>query len=272
MLAAIISLSSSCANVFDSLADKTTDDAILESARLHLASGDWTNAISDFAKLSSTALADPDVVTDYASAYAGRCGLDFLTLATVIQNYQNAPATQPNFLQLIMRMISASTAAQYNDCISAETKLKTIATAGVVSTQKGRYLMAFSSLAKIGAILNFRADADKDGNVDASWDPCDASNGDTYLPQAEVAEIMTGLVLFYQNLKNESYASAIVSPIGTICTSINGQPYDFCAQTTTAGSTQPRRQLIRGIVRETDLGIGLKIKAGGDPVTDMCGS
>jgi hypothetical protein len=266
---ALVLASTSCSNVLDgvSSSEQSTDAAILYSARMHLGSGDYDGAIAEFVKLSAATLAETDVTIDYASAYSGKCGLDFLDLADDINNIGSE-----HLMTMLMKAISASSAAKYGYCKQAETLLKTIANAsGVVSTEKGQFLMAFNSLAKIGAILNFEADADKDGNVDAGWDPCDPTDGDTYLPVSEVNEIGTGIVLFYQNLKNASYAASLTSAIGTLCTAINGQPYDFCAVIDPTAIDANERSLIRGIVVETDDGVGLSISPG-DTVANVCGS
>lgn len=249
---------SSCDNLYEEMASKDSEEAILYAARMALSSGDWDEAISQFARLSTSTLAETDVVVDRASAYAGRCGLDFLNLADLIDNIGTTP-----LLKLLMDNFPTTVSTNLADCKLAEDLLKTVAdTNGVVSTERGRFLMAFSSLAKIGVILNYRADADDDQNVDAGWDPCDG-NGATDLPQNDVSEIGTAIVLFYKNLQGFSYGADLTQQIDDICTAIDGTPYDFCDEIDISGITDTHRQLIRGIIRDTDDGIGLSISPGG---------
>lgn len=249
---------SSCDNFYEEMASKDFDSATLYAARLALSQGDWDTALTEFSKLSAATLAETDVVVDRASAYSGRCGLDFLGLSDAIENIGTT-----SLFSLLMDNFHASDATNFNDCKLAEDLLKTVAdTDGVVSTERGQFLMAFNSLAKIGAILNYRADSDDDGSIDAAWDPCDA-NGATDLPQDDVSEIGTGIVLFYKNLQGFSFGADITSQIDTICTAIDGTPADFCDVTDISGIDSNHRLLIRGMVRETDDGIGLAISGGG---------
>ena len=257
-------LSSSCENIYEEAASKDSDEAILYSARLSLATGDWDAAITEFSSLSATALARPEVIVDYASAYSGRCGLDFLELADLIENIGTTP-----LMELLMTNFPATDATNFDDCKAAEDLLKQTADVnGVASSEDGRFLMAFNSLAKIGAILNFRADSDDNSTVDAGWDPCDG-NGATDLPQNDVSEIGTAIVLFYKNLEGFSFGSDLTSAIVTICDAIDGSPADFCDETDISTIDANHRQVIRGMIRETDDGIGLEIAAG-DSAANAC--
>lgn len=248
----------SCDNAFEEMSSKNSEEAILYSARMALATGDWTKAISEFARLSTTTLARPEVVVDRASAYSGRCGLDFLSLVEEIDDLGSVP-----ILEMAMTNFTATDASNFADCKLAEDLLKTIADEeGVVSIERGQFLMAFNSIAKIGAILNYRADSDDDGSVDAGWDPCDG-NGAADLPANEVSEIGTGIILFYKNMQSFSLGSSVTSQVDAICTAIDGTPLDFCDAVNVADIDDTHRQVIRGIIRETDDGLGLGISPGG---------
>ncbi|MES2767983.1 MAG: hypothetical protein V4596_02465 [Bdellovibrionota bacterium] len=260
-------LSTSCKNAFEEMSSKDSEAAILYSARQHLSAGRWTEALSEFEKLPAATLAETEVVVDRASAYSGRCGLDFLGLSDLIENIGTTP-----LMELLMTNFPATSAANYADCKLAEDLLKTVAdTSGVVSTEDGRFLMAFNALAKIGVILNFRADADENDAVDAGWDPCDG-NGATDLPAAEVSEVGTGIVLFYKNLQGFSFGSDITSEIEAICTDpmVDGSPVDFCDEEDATAYTNAYRQLIRGFIRDDTDGIGLAIDAGQGVAVSAC--
>lgn len=247
----------SCENLYEEMAAHDSDEAILYSARRYLAQGLWTEAISEFARLSTSSLAEPEVIVDRASAYSGRCGLDFLALADSIDNIGTTP-----FMEFLMTNFVVTSSTNWADCKLAEDLLKTAADSeGIVSTERGQFLMAFNSLAKIGSILNFRADANDNDVVDAGWDPCDG-NGTTDLPNAEVSEITTGIVLFYKNLQGFSFGASLTQSIADMCTAVDGSGADFCDEIDTSGVDGNHRQLIRGVIRETDDGIGLQINPG----------
>lgn len=252
-------LSSSCENAFEEMASKDSEAAILHAARMHLAEGAWGEALDEFAKLSAATLAETEVVVDRASAYSGRCGLDFLNLADMIENIGSN-----SLMQLLMENFPASSAANFTDCKLAEDLLKTVAdTNGVVETEKGQFLMAFNALTKIGVILSHRGDSDDDGIVNAGWDPCDDITGPTDLPNADLNEIATGIVLFYKNLENFSFGSGLTSEIDNLCTAIDGTPADFCDEENVTDITATHRIMIRSVVVESDDGIGLSILPGG---------
>jgi hypothetical protein len=254
-------LSTSCKNAFEEMASKDSEAAILHAARMHLAAGEWTEALSEFARLSDETLATTEVVVDRASAYSGRCGLDFLELADMIDNIGST-----SLMTLLITNFPASSAVNFADCKLAEDLLKTVAdTNGVAETEDGRFLMAFNSLAKIGVILSHRGDSNDDGTVNAGWDPCDDTTGTTNLPNADLNEIATGIVLFYKNLQGFSFGSGLTTSINTLCNdpAINGTAADFCDEENVSGITAAHRALIRSIVVDTDDGIGLRILAGG---------
>ncbi len=257
-------MSTSCKNAFEEMSSQDSEAAILYSARQHLSAGRWTEALSEFEKLPAATLAETEVVVDRASAYSGRCGLDFLELSDLIENIGTA-----RLMDLLMDNFIATSAANFADCKLAEDLLKTIDDVqGVVSTERGRFLMAFNSLTKIGVFLNHRADADDNGIVDAGWDPCDG-NGATDLPQNNVSEVATAIVLFYKNLQGFSFGSDLTGDIVALCTAIDGTASDFCDVIDIAGIDNNHRQLIRGMIRETADGIGLGIVAGG-AVANAC--
>src|SRR5690606_36329312 len=143
---------------------------------------------------------------------SGRCGLDFLELSETIDEIGTTP-----IFELLIDSFTADDASNLADCKLSEDLLKTIAdTDGVVSTERGQFLMAFNSFAKIGVVLSHRGDTNNDGAPDAGWDPCDA-NGATDLPATDVSEIGTAVVLFYKNMQGNSFGESITQSIDDVC-------------------------------------------------------
>lgn len=199
VLLVVVGLNLACSNLFLEMSDKTTDKAKFYAAKLKLDQSDWTGAIADILSMTADYQARREVKVVLASAYAGRCGLDFLDLA---EKLQNAGAT--SFMSVLFNAFRLKTATNLADCRSAETVLKTIG-ATAARTSEENLLMAFVSLAKIGVILAIRADGDVDGVVDTNFSPCDSNgaNGLADLPDdasatnyADTTEIATGFGLF----------------------------------------------------------------------------
>lgn len=253
----ILVFTGSCKNIYEELSDNETVEATLYQARLFLSDGQWTAAIEEFEKLPLATLSVESVAVEYASAYSGRCGLDFFTLA---QALQDLGTTRP--LMMLLDLIQTTSVANYDDCKSAEDILKVVASpAGVLDSERGKYLMVFNSMAKISVILNRYADTDKNAAVDAGWDPCDG-NGATDLPVADVNEVGTGLTLLLANANGISIIPSSFTDLQAAC-GLLPAPVNFCSIVTASGFTDLHRQGIRGVIRESADGIGLGVVGGG---------
>ncbi len=249
----------SCANIYNDMVDKTTESAKLYQAEMYLSSGQWTAAITQFNLLNATTLATTSVKVDYASAYAGRCGLNFLNMANTLQN-QGAQ----NLLEALLPAVVTSSIASVQDCVTAETILMTMANANcVVSDPNGALLIAFSSLAKISSILNFYADANKNGTVDAGWDACGGA-GLANLPNADLDKIVTAFYIFINNAAGLSVGGGVGVAMLATCEAALG--VGNCNKCTAAAVTNNDRWLMRGMIVETTDGIGLKVRGGSSVV------
>ncbi len=84
-------------SVFESMADDSTDEAKLEKAKIALDEGEFTDAVELLADLCGTDLTapgcEPQVVSLYASAFAGRSGLDIFDLIQEAADRTVAPGS-----------------------------------------------------------------------------------------------------------------------------------------------------------------------------------
>ena len=71
-------------NVLEQFADKGTDDAIYYSAQQEMNARNYSAAITTLGTLSAAYLSQRTIQFTLASAYAGRCGLDFIPLANAL--------------------------------------------------------------------------------------------------------------------------------------------------------------------------------------------
>src|SRR5258708_35606771 len=84
LIICIFLLSVSCRN-FLSPSSKTSDDSLLVDAQIAMNKKDYTSALGKFKLMSAAYLLQRDVIALNASAYAGRCGLDFIGLVNKVQ-------------------------------------------------------------------------------------------------------------------------------------------------------------------------------------------
>lgn len=222
----------------------------------------WTEAIDKLNELSPDFLAKRENQFTLASAYAGRCGLDFVNLANnFLEN------TSSRAFQIIFGVFPSSTTAEINDCKQAETIIRAVTDNPAQRTDNENILMAFVGFAKIGAVLNTYADLDQDKDVDIAPDPdpfdaCDAND----LANADAAEVSTGIALAKESLEavTAPIAQDQLAAIQTVCTSLAAIPPagtydDICTEKDPANITGSAVLLsaIRKLIAEnTTIGLG----------------
>lgn len=250
LVLAALSLSG-CPNAFQEAAQRTTDPAVYFAAQRDLDSRDFSSAITKLLSLSAGYKARRDVVTTIASAYAGRCGLDFLNL---IQSIEDNPSSR--LFPLLMSNFSNASATSVADCAEAERWLRTLAPTNVFTnlTSDENVMLAMLSLAKIGATLGAYADLDHNGVVDATFDTCDT----TKLPDAAAREIGTGVTLAIAAISasGASVGSAALDSISSVCSALP-PGFDFCTIYTTTDFTVNQMKALNGLTGANDaVGVG----------------
>ncbi len=243
-----------CENIFAPMSSADTNEALLYSARMHTDRGEWTEALEDFDQMTADYLAQREVKVFHASVYAGRCGLDFIQLLTRLEQL----STQKLF-EFLFQSYPGGTAQKQADCVSAEALLKEIGGTAARNRDEN-FLMAMLSLVKIGVVLNKAADADLDGVVDATFDPC-ASDA---LTDDDAKEVGTGLVIFANSLSQTGQSSAVADAFQGVCDlfgTSESDPfiaYKFCDKENVADITTAEQVLgIRTFVKDgAAIGLG----------------
>jgi hypothetical protein len=266
-LSALASLS--CSNVFTELAVKDTDRAKLFAANQYVDESNWTQAIATIGTMTAEMQASRDVQVLLASAYAGRCGVDSLSILDHMTNLGS-----DLLFGALMSVMANSSQSTLADCIQAETILKAIGDESA-RTVNENLLMAILELGKIGAVLNIKGDIDGDNQYtssgDSSFDPCtDASlpPSDTATDKASADEIVYSLAVASLSLTaaGGSIGGDSATAIAALCTA--GIP---CSSLTQPSDVQSaHRTLIRGAIRENQ-NVGLKI-CSGNAVLCACGT
>jgi hypothetical protein len=250
----IFLISESCSNVFPVSTTKS-DDALLVDAQIAMNAKDFTTALAKFKLMSASYLALREVIAQNASAYAGRCGLDFLGLVTKFTNIGASTV-----LATLYKNGVAAVVAQENDCKSAETLLNSIA----VKNGNEYLLLGLVEFQKIAVILGQYADQAGTGTVDAGFDPCKSTKGAlpgaTGLPVLEAQEFSASLMIALNSL-GASGVAAFSSSLGnlkTYCAAMKAVlgGADPCIQTTPSSFTNQELQALMGLVKTNFFGIG----------------
>jgi hypothetical protein len=254
-----ILLSTSCSNMLSDTANKDTKEAVFYDAQRKMDKHDYSGAIDAFESLGTDFLTQRDVAVIYASAYSGRCGLDFVSL---IESLKDFSGTTPIFLML-MDFFPGGSDAKIADCVKSEGILTGIGDLSVRNANEN-ILLGFSSFAKMGIVLSRFADTDGNGTVDAGFDHCDT----TILPDDAVREIGTGLAFAVQGVQSagDGIGGSAITDILNFC-GLNPLLANFCTTTDKAAFTTQEVSAMRAVIGSSEQGLG---SCSGDFTTCIC--
>ncbi len=184
-------------NALTKFSQTETDDALYIDAKKYIDNYQWTEAIDLMnGSLSAGFKTRADVRKTMASAYAGRCGLDFLSLVNNLGSSSSSLVF--NFFMMAMRGRVVSP----TDCDTAQSIMETFGATPAERTSEQNLFIVILGIAKSGAYLRDKADQDSagigDGQRDGGFDVCD----DTSLPDANVVGAMVGFGLVMQNISS----------------------------------------------------------------------
>ncbi len=234
-------------NVFDDIAQPNTPAAVYYQAKLSMNSGNYNTAIQLLDSLGATFLAQRDVALVYASAYSGRCGLNFVNLLTQLGSI----STAPSIFLFFMRNYPSGTDAKITDCVFSETTLNTFGSHTLRSADEN-ILMGLSSLTKVGTVLSRYADTNNDGVADAGFDHCDVTD----FPDDAVREVGTGIANAILSISavSSTISTGTLTRITTVC-GYAPQLNAFCTNTNKSSYSAMEVSALRSILGSTDEGI-----------------
>lgn len=238
----------SCENVLDETAKRNTPEAVYYQAKMRLNERDYTGAINLLQSLGPAFLAQRPVSLVYASAYSGRCGLEFVTFADSLQGVASAGS----IFSFLMGTYPDSTDTRIADCVVSEGIVNSFGTASQRSADEN-VLMGLSSLTKVGVILNRYADTDSDGSPDAGFDHCD----NTDFPEDGVREIGSGIAQSILSIAavGSGLSDDALQEITDLC-AIDPQLNVFCTTTDKNAFNATEVSALRSVLGSSDLGIG----------------
>lgn len=193
----VLCMTTSCdkPNVLTDFSQTDTDEALYLEAKKKVDSRDWDEAIDIINNdISAAYRENVEVKETLAGAYAGKCGLDFVSL---IQNLgMSSSAKLMTFFMGAMKNQIVSPA----DCDNAKTVMDTIAVKDADQT----LFYTILGMAKAGAWLRDKADQDNsglgDGTIDAGFQPCKAAQ----LPDTNVVKAIVGVGMVIENISSVS--------------------------------------------------------------------
>lgn len=235
-------------NILDETAKTDTPAAIYYQAQLKMNDGDYNTAITLLQSLGPTYLSRRDVALVYASAYSGRCGLNFVNLVNQLDNVGAASTIFVYFMQLFPE----GTDLKISDCVFSETTVTALGD-HTQRTEDENILMGLSSITKVGTILSRYADSDNDGAADAAFDHCDLVD----FPDDAVREIGTGIANAILSISavSGSISSDALADILATC-ALDPNLNSFCTTTDKTSYTALEVRALRAILGSTDQGVG----------------
>lgn len=246
-------------NLFDDVANTDTDEAIFYEARRQMNQQNYNRAIVLFGDLSTDFRSQRTIVATEASAYSGRCGLNFINLVETLEGL----TTTTTIYGFLFNIFLNGTDDLISDCQQSETLLESIGDY-TQRTVDENILMGLSSLLKVGTILSRYADIDGNGVVDAGFDHCDLVD----LPDAAVREIGTGTAhaILSASAAGSDINQDVLTEITDLC-ALDPNLNTFCTNTDPSAYSATEVQILRTLVGSSDFGIGA---CTGDLLTCLC--
>lgn len=198
LMPVIFLLTSSCANIFEAAGNKNTDAARYEEAQKLLNEEDYDGAIEKFDLLSDSFMSKSKVRKAYASALAGKCGLNFINYFDSLGN-----AGSGALFKFFMNAFTGKTISP-NHCKLAQAQMELISDSRAL-TDGEKIFVAILGMAKIGAYIRNKADVDGtgslgDGTMDATFKVCKHTDDANHLTDSEMKEIITGFGMILINI------------------------------------------------------------------------
>ena len=239
-------------NYLRDLSDKNTDAAKLEDAKKSINSNpsDYDAAIAKILSMSSEAQGTLEVKKILAGAYAGKCGLNFLSFIKGLTTDPSAPTSLFEKLMIAMR----TQVPDLPSCTQAENLVVSLGSAANRPSNVN-FFFAIYGFAKVGLFLRSFADPDASGTVEAPFDSCSPAQ----FPDNAVNQVITGLGIAFENIStilsvisNSAFGTEILD-FQAQCEAILGA--GNCSVTDTSLINGTMRDLMRDVLKSELFGI-----------------
>ncbi|KYG66023.1 hypothetical protein AZI86_02850 [Bdellovibrio bacteriovorus] len=245
VLSLVITTSCDKPNVLTEYSKTDGDDALFYESRKMMDSGNWDGAITILTTtLSPTFRSQTKVKERLMHAYGGKCGINFFNL---IQSLKNVSSSK--MFEFALELY----ATQQTDITACDNSIATLRELGATAnlrTNNQNVYAALLGLTRMAVALKTKFDTESsglgDGNVDVTWNSCDASAAASHLTDADVNRISTGIGLIFENLTYLSdeltagSAGSAFDSAKTLCEAtlpVIGSPSSYDANPLWAGKT-----------------------------------
>jgi hypothetical protein len=243
-----------CPNSFKETSNQSTDAAYIFDAKVLMNAQSWDSALTKLNLVSATGQATRTFRSLKASVYAGRCGLNMISLVSTIGS---GGAT--SLLPLLLNAFKSATPAQAADCMLARSEILNISTNALARTADENVFMAFIQFAIMGSTLaaNSSIDTNNDGAIDGILGGCAPQ-----LSNAELSAIGFGIMIFFSSLQaaGSSVSSGAVTSIAAACAQLTALPLlgGFCSKVdpTTQSYDANELKAVAWLVLASDTGTG----------------
>jgi hypothetical protein len=284
LISLVFLTTTSCSNIFESSSKQDSDEAIFENAKKNVDAQNWDAALSDFASLSASFAARKEVVEYWASAHAGKCGLNFVDFFTTLGSLGSDA-----LFKTLMNSFTNVNVSPYH-CYLAQLKMEEIGPTPSTRSVSQNLFMLILGLTRIGTYLRASADQDNDDNMDGTFNACVAgaygstvadrvaAGLDDKLSNEEVKMIVTGLGLLITSLTGavESLIGGglgnTVDDLVAACDNLSPGACNITDPTDTATLTAGFITNFRYVLHTSTLNPTINIGAGNcnDPVITNC--
>ena len=270
-LSLVLATTTSCSvNILEEFGDPDTDRAKFVDAEDAINESAWDTAITLITSMSAEYQTREDVIELHASAYAGRCGFDFLTFGnTTLANMGTA-----RLLLYLMQNRNGATTTVQSDCQQAIDLIEGIDATAANRTDDQNVFMAVLALFQVGNIINIYGDTNDDGTADWNGavpnDACEIAA----ISDADVGQIGASLVRAITSisaLSSQTVGGDQLTEINSVCTSLASPPVsdaDICTKTDPNSFDANELTAFRTLLREnSSIGTG---SCAGDVTACLC--
>ncbi len=240
----------SCAqnNLFTEMASKNSDEALLFEAQKAVNEQRYNEALAILTSMSASAQQRVAAREVLASAYAGKCGLNFLDYTERLASASSASAFR------LMSDPFLGVAVSPADCLNSLQTLDLIGTKAQRTVNQNAFA-AVVGMVLIGSATRIYTDNTPLGG-DGVQDVVDVSCG---LTNAQIDHVVLGYAYMATNFDAlstsliGSSSSTAISDIINVCTVIAGTA---CANTDPALITDPIRNTMKDLLNTVEYGVG----------------
>ena len=206
-------------NMLETMADKNSDAAKKEDARMAIDKGDWQAAI-DGLKSEWESSGDPEIGADLAAAYMGLAGFDALSLVESAQTAADNPSATDEFTMISQLLPDPSdeNLANMNEAVNILSSID-----GRTADENLQLAMASGSLAVLEIGNQWGVKFDADGNpIDVNGDPVAYQANDV----TDTAIVMTNISTAVQSATDAGLVGGgadVGNQLSDLQTSINDQ-------------------------------------------------